>query len=120
MNGLTVRVYPPRRPARVTTRLIGRPRQCHVEQSALLGLRGDGGGRLVWHQAALHAGHDHRVPLAALRSVEGQQVDAIGRCILERVRGGDPGSKSGAVAERLFAEELENGCSDSTLGVDIG
>jgi hypothetical protein len=77
----------------------------------------DGAGRLVRHEAALDPGDDHRVPFTTLRRMEGEQIDAVGRRVVERIGGRDPRSERGAVAERLLAQEVEDRGRHTALGI---
>ena len=69
-------------------------------------------------QAGLDAGHDDGVPLAALRGVEREQLDAVavGR-VAERVVGRDPRTEREPVAERLLAEEVEHRGGNPAVGL---
>ena len=95
--------------------LIGRPGQGDVQQARLLGALGPGRRRTDRHESGLDAGDVHRVPLAALGAVEREELDAAIVAEVERIGRRDPRSVRRAVAERLFAEELEHRVGDSNL-----
>jgi hypothetical protein len=98
---------------------VGGAGERNVEQSGLFGATVGGRGRLVGDQAGLDAGDEHGVPFAPLGAVEGEEVDAVGGGVVERVGRRHPPAERRAVPEGLLAQEVECCGRDAALGVGL-